>query len=253
MPKPVSWMATADVLTEDRLLGGRVVLVQPSSGYRAAIDPVLLAAAALVDAGQRVVDLGCGVGAAALCLAARVDGCALWGLERQPDRAVLARDNAARNGVADRLTVVEGEVAALPASLPPQNFDHVISNPPYMADGIGTLPECSGRMSANWEGETGLSVWLAAARRLLRPKGWLTLVHRADRVDELCAMLHPAFGAVTLIPLWPKAGRPARRIIVRARLAARSPAVIHPGLVLHDDAGGFTDSAEAVLRGAQPL
>ena len=246
-------MVTTDAVTEDRLLGGRVILVQPANGYRAAIDPVLLAAATPVEAGQRVLDLGCGVGAVALCLAARVDGCVLWGLERQAELAALARENASRNGVADRMTVIEGDVTSPPSALSPQSFDQVVSNPPYMADSSGTSPNCSHRMSANWESEGGLPVWLAAARRLLRPKGWLTLIHRADRLDELCALLNPTFGAVTIIPLWPKAGRPARRVIVRARLAARSPAVLHPGLVLHDDGGGFTASTEAVLRGAQAL
>ncbi|MDT8344261.1 MAG: methyltransferase, partial [Thermohalobaculum sp.] len=101
-------------LTEDRLLGGRVRLLQPGAGYRAATDPVLLAAAVPARPGERVLELGIGAGAATLCLAARVAGLVHAGLEIQPDYLALAARNAALNGVA--LVLFEGDVAAPPAA-----------------------------------------------------------------------------------------------------------------------------------------
>lgn len=233
--------------TEDRLLGGRVLLRQPAGGYRAAIDPVLLAATIPAGEGDRVLDMGCGVGAAALCLAVRIPGCLLTGVELQPALAGLARSNATANGLEGRMAVIEGDIASAPAGL----FDHAMANPPFLDRGT-RAPDAS-KAAANMEGEVDLAGWIAAAARAVKPKGWLTMIHRADRLDAVCAALAPRFGAVAILPVWPKAGQPARRVLVRARLGARSPASLHPGLMLHRPEGGFTPEAEAILRDAAPF
>lgn len=233
--------------TEDRLLGGRVLLRQPAGGYRAAIDPVLLAAAIPAGEGDRVLDMGCGVGAAALCLAARIPGCLLTGVELQPALAGLARSNVAANGLEGRMGVIEGDIASAPAGL----FDHAMANPPFLDRGA-RAPDAS-KAAANMEGEVDLAGWVAAAARALKPRGWLTMIHRADRLDAVCAALAPRFGAVAILPIWPKEGQPARRVLVRARLGVRSPASLHPGLVLHRPEAGFTPEAEAILRDAAPF
>lgn len=241
-------MPEAAAVGEDLLLGGRVVLAQPRRGYRVAIDPILLAAAVRAGPGERVLDLGCGVGAAALCLASRQSGCVVIGLERQADLAALARRNARRNGVGDRFTVIDGDVAQPPATLRPGGFDQVMANPPFLPASRGSVPPQREKALAVAEGEATLADWIGCARIMLKPKGWLTLIHRADRVDALCRHLHDGFGAITLLPLWPQQGVPARRIVVRARKGVRTPAAVLPGLVLHTPDGGYATPAEAILR-----
>lgn len=244
-------MTTELPVTRDRLLNGRVLLTQPRHGYRAAIDPVLLAAAVAPASGESVLDLGCGVGAAALCLMARVPGLRLTGLEIQPELARLARLNAAANGAAD-FTVVDGSAEAPPARW--TGFDHVMTNPPYVAAGRGTPPPGILKATANMEGGLDLAGWIKAAARLVRPKGSLTLIHRADRLAELlAAFAGRGLGRVRVVPLWPKAGRPAGRIIVSAVKGSRAPLEILPGLILHRDDGGATAAAEAILRDAAAL
>ena len=234
-------------VTEDRLLGGRVGLRQPAEGYRAAIDPVMLAAAVAAAPGDRVLDLGCGVGAAALCLLERLPGLRATGLEVQPELAELARHNAGINGRAESFQVMEGSVAALASGL--GGFDHVMTNPPFHRAGRGSPPPGAIKAIANVEGEVDLASWLKAAVALLRPKGWLTVIHRADRLADLVAALTgTGGGAVRILPLWPKPGRPAGRVIVSARKGSRAPSELLPGLVLHRDDGGYTEAAQAVLR-----
>jgi tRNA1(Val) A37 N6-methylase TrmN6 len=238
--------------SDDRLLGGRVRLRQPLHGYRAAIDPVLLAAAVPAVEGDSVLDLGCGVGAAALCLLARLTGVRVTGLEVQPELAALARENAASNGFADRFTVVEGSLLA-PPPLVQDGYDHVMTNPPFLAEGSGTRAPVLSKATANMEeGEVDLGAWIKAAAKLLRPKGRLALIHRADRLGEvLNALGRRGLGEVRVLPLWPRAGRPAGRVIVTARKGVRTPLELLPGLVLHGEGGAYTEAAEAVLRRAE--
>jgi tRNA1(Val) A37 N6-methylase TrmN6 len=242
--------AAAAASGEDRLLDGRVRLRQLREGYRAAIDPVLLAAAVAAEPGERVADLGCGVGAALLCLAARCPGVAVTGVERDPVLAGLARENLGLNGLAGRAMIAEGSVAD---PIPGGPFDRVMVNPPFLPPGRGRASAHLIKAAANVEDGLALDGWIAAAARALKPRGWLTLVHRADRIDEICAALRPGFGSMTLFPLWPRAGEPARRVLVQARRGGRSPAVLAAGLVLHEADGGYTEAAQAVLRDAAPL
>jgi tRNA1(Val) A37 N6-methylase TrmN6 len=240
-------------VTEDAFLGGRLRLRQPAAGYRAAIDPVLLAAAVPAVAGERVADLGCGVATAGLCLLARVPGAAVIGLELQQPLAALAEENAILNGCAERLSVVLGDVAAPPAALAAGSFDHVMLNPPYLEAGSGRAPAQELRRIATVEGAAPLEVWIACALALLRPRGSLTVIHRADRCDRLLAALPADCGERTIFPLWPRQGENAKRILVQARKASSAPLRFLAGLVLHDSAGGYTAAAEAVLRDARGL
>ncbi len=240
-----------DRVTSDRLLGGRLVLRQPARGYRAAIDPVLLAAAAPAGDGH-VLDIGCGVGTAMLCLASRAAGCRLTGLEIQPDLAGLAKANVAANGLAERIDVVAGDLLSPPEEIGDAAFDGVLANPPYQAGDQSPPPDGS-KAIANQEGAARLEDWVRFAGRVLRPKAWIAMIHRADRIDALSAALHPEFGEIRIVPLWPKPGRPARRVIVLARKGVRSPAALLAGLVLHEEDGDYTAAAEAVLRDGAAL
>ena len=240
-------------VTQDALLGGRVRLCQPAEGYRAAIDPVLLAAAVPARAGERVLDLGCGAGAAALCLLARVPGVEVTGLELQAPLARLAAANAELNGLAGRFAVVEGDILRPPPALAADGFDRVMLNPPYLAAGANRSPGGSARALATHEGDAGLGDWLETALALLKPKGGLLVIHRADRLDALLADLRGRAGDIRVFPLWPAAGRPAKRVLVAARKSVAGPLVLAAGLVLHAADGSFTPEAEAVLRAAAAL
>lgn len=234
--------------TEDHFLGGRLVIRQPENGYRAGSDPMFLAAAVPARATDTVLDLGCGVGTASLCLMARLDGVRVVGLELQPGLAELARANAAANGCAERFQVVEGCLTQPPAEAPYHHFDHVITNPPWYEPGTIRPPQAESKAIGHME-EVELAEWLKQAVRFLKPKGRLFVVHRADRLGDILAGLNPLrVGEVRVFPLWPKAGKAATRVVVAARKDAKTPLEVLPGLLLHHPDGSYTDKADDILR-----
>ncbi|MFY0692845.1 MAG: methyltransferase domain-containing protein [Paracoccaceae bacterium] len=244
---------TQDALSRDDFLGGQVQIWQPLKGYRAATDPVFLAAACPARPGEAVLELGCGAGTASLCLARRVP-VRLTGVELQEDYAELARINARENGI--EMEVVTADLARLPAPLLERNFDQVILNPPYF--GAGTASEDDGRDIALRE-RTPLAVWIDSALKRLKPRGWVTVIHRAEALPELLAALLSRAGAIEIKPLSPRTGRPANRVIVRARKGAKAPTQLFNPLILHQgprhqgDGKDFNAEVEAVLRDGEPL
>lgn len=236
-------------ITADAFLGGRLTILQPRRGYRAGADAVFLAAAVPARAGDAVLELGCGVGVAALCLAARVPGVAVTGVEREPQAAALARRNAAAAGLP--FEVVEADLGRLPADLRHAAFDHVMMNPPYFT--AGPQADDTGRAGARHE-ETPLATWIDTAVRRLRPGGQLTLVQAVDRVPDILRACDGRLGSLTLRPLAPRDGRPAGRVIVTARKGGRAafallpPFVLHSGPVHLSDAESYTPRAQAILR-----
>ncbi len=236
--------------TSDRLLGGRLTIRQPARGYRVAIDPVLLAAA-VPQAGRTVFEAGTGVGTAALCLATRVAGLRIVGLEIDAATAELARANVAQNGFEGAITIALGDILAPPADLRELSFELVMSNPPYHPAAAPPSPD-ERKALATREG-TSAADWLQACLRRLQTGGRLVLIQRADRLPELLAGLAGRAGDIEIVPLWPKAGRTAKRVIVRCRKGARGAAKLLPGLVLHDGDGKYSAAAQAILRDGADL
>lgn len=240
-----------DRLTTDDFLGGRLRIRQPKDGYRAGVDPVLLAASVPARSGDRVLDLGCGVGVAGLCLASRVAGLTLAGLELQPEYAALARQNAEANGI--KMDVVTGDLSDMPEPLRQRQFTHILVNPPYFDRNAGTIARDVGRETALGE-VTPLGEWVWAASRRAAPKGTVTFIHRTERLPELLAELSRHFGSLEVLPLIPRRGRSARLVLIRGRKGGRADFRLHDGWVLHEgaahgrDGENYTDATACVLR-----
>jgi tRNA1(Val) A37 N6-methylase TrmN6 len=240
-------------ITEDRILGGHLTLHQPAAGYRVGIDPVFLAAAAPLCPQGRALDLGCGVAAAALCLAQRQPDLRVLGLELQPALAELGGANAALNNLTDRVRILQGDLLRPPAEIAAGAFDLVLANPPFHPAGRASVPVEASRAQGHMEGEADLAAWIDRSLAFAAPKGVLVMIHKPERLGDILAALDERAGAIDIFPLWPGAGKPARRILVRAVKASAAALTLHPGLILHDADGRYSIEAEAVLRNAAGL
>lgn len=243
----------------DALLGGRLRYHQPRRAHRSGIEPVFLAASIPARGGERILEAGTGAGATLLCLGARLAGVRLFGIEREAGLAALAAYNLAINGLAGRSGVITGDLlggegrARLEALAP---FDHVCANPPWHEARSTPSPDPLRRAARQQAQRSALPLWIERLAALLRPRGSLTLILAAPHLPEALAALRTAgCGGIRILPLWPRAGQPARLVLLQARKGSRGPAALLHGLVLHQADGTFTEAAEAVLRGgaATPL
>ncbi len=237
--------------SDDAALGGKLVLRQPRRGHRFGHDAILLAAATAARAGEQAVDLGSGIGAAGLALARRVEGLVVTLVEIDPALSALGRDNAERNGLAQRVRAICLDVAATSADfaaagLPASSVDHVLMNPPFNA-AQNPSPDLARRLAHTASRET-LTQWLGAAARLLRASGTVTLIWRADGADDVLRALAADFGAVAVLPVRPKPDATAIRVIVRATKGASGELARLPAFVLATADGKPSEQAEAVLR-----
>lgn len=243
-------------LTQDGFLGGRLKISQPAKGFRSGADAVLLAAAVPAQAGQSVLELGLGAGVASLCLGFRTSGLALSGLEIQSNYAEIARENAIANNIA--LDVHEGDLTRMPAELKSRSFDHVMMNPPYYRRDQWTNANDPGRNQALGE-QANLTDWFDAAYKRLKPKGILTTIMKAARLDDVLRSADPRLGSVQIKPVAPRHGRPAELVIVRFKKGGNADAILHAPLVMHEgakhqqDAAHPTAEAENILRRGENL
>lgn len=240
-----------DNLTQDDFLGGKLRIYQPRTGYRAGVDPVLLAASTPAKPGQSVLELGCGVGVASLCLGARVAGLSLTGIELQEDYADLARKNAAEN--ATPFTVFTADLRQLPTAVRQNRFDHVIMNPPYF-DRATSVPAKDAGRDVALAGDTPLADWLHAGARRVGPRGYLTIIQRMERLPEVIAALDGRLGAMVVQPIAGRQNKDPELFLLQARQEGRaafrmaSPLIMHTGIAHTGDKETYTLEVNAALR-----
>lgn len=251
--------ALQDETMDGHLLGGRVSYRQFTLGYRTGIEPVLLAAFVPARPGESIFEAGCGAGAGLLCLSSRLPAIRGVGLEADAATARLARRNLEENGVCGRVTVLDGRIPSIPPALrqlaPGANgrFHHAMANPPWHpADHTGAQDDR--RRLAMTMPEGGWHDWIDTLAQWVLPGGSISLALPASVVDLACERLRVCgFGSLILYPLWPKRGRASKIVLLRAVFQGRGYFRLLPGLVLHEDDGGYTPACEAVLRHASPL
>jgi tRNA1(Val) A37 N6-methylase TrmN6 len=245
--------ASAAATVTSGFLGGRLQLAQPERGYRAGMDAALLAAACGALPGQRVIEAGCGAGAALLSAALRQPDARFTGIERDPSALALALANIAANGLSDRVQAQGGDVEKRFSNLGLPAFDAAMANPPFFDDPEGLRGPALERRDA-WIADGGLVAWTKFLLKAVREGGSITVIHRADRLGDLLALLGEGAGSFKVRAVQPYADKPAKRVLVRCVKTGKAPLILLPPLIMHDHEGGkHTVEAEAVLRGESGL
>jgi tRNA1(Val) A37 N6-methylase TrmN6 len=101
--------------------------------------------------------------------------------------------------------------------------------------------------------EDELQRWARFMVRMAAPRGKAMMVHKAEALDRVLGAFDQRFGAIRILPLHPRAGVPAHRVIVEGTKGSRAPLQLLSGLVLHADGNDFTPAAQAILKGGGGL
>lgn len=243
--------AFLDDTTIDDFLGGAIRLRQPKDGYRVSMDTVMLAATVPAKSGDTVLEGGVGSAGAALCLARRLPGVRVQGIDIQPNMLALARQNIACNDLQDFVSVQNQCVTDL--SGPEATFDHVMVNPPYLDKGKAICPPDKGKGLAHMSSAATLKDWMKFCIYRVKNRGTVSIVYRADRIDEVIANLYRRVGDLKILPLWPRQGVPAKRVIIQGRKGVHGAASLLPGLALHGEVDRYTAEARRVLWDGEAL
>lgn len=240
----------SDHLTHDDFLGGRIKIWQPRKGYRAGVDPVILAASVPAKSGQSVLELGCGVGVASLCLAARIPDLKISGVEVQGEYAALAQRNGTENALP--FDVVTADLRALPPDLRQKRFHHVIMNPPYFDRTASTASDDTGKDIA-FGGDTPLRDWLEIGAKRVGPRGYLTLIQRMERLPDVLDGLNGRLGAIIVRPIAGRTERAPELFLLQARQEGKSPFRMAPTLIMHQGAMHQGDQESYTAKVSQAL
>ena len=242
-------------ITRDDFLDGQLKLYQPKKGYRAGIDAVFLAASIPAQSGETALELGAGVGVASLCLAWRVPGLSVTGVEIQPEMVRLAQENASRNALIPRAKFVCADLSGqrrfmIEQGITPNLYDHVLANPPYYEPESSWVSPDESKRKAHTTQTASLADWVDTACAMARPKGTVTFIHRADALPGLLHLIGTRLGAMKAYPLWPHRNADASRVLLQGVKTSRGPFTLRAGMILHegDRRGNFTSAANALLR-----
>ena len=244
-------------ITTDHFLGHKLKICQPKTGYRAGVDPVLLAASIPAEANQSVLELGCGVGIASLCLKTRVRNVKVTGVEIQEKYAKIARLNSQFNNL--QLEILNCDIANLPIKEKNQVFDHVVLNPPFNTDLKDYEAVNIEKRLSKIENKPNLSGWLDIAISRCKPRGELVLIHRAERLPEILNSLSSRVGDIKVLPLASFKNQKAKRILIKGCKGSNGPLVLLPPLIMHKKVGSFrfetyySKKMEKVLRKGKAL
>jgi tRNA1(Val) A37 N6-methylase TrmN6 len=239
--------------SQDYILGNKILIKQPKQGYRAGIDPIILAAAMQPNKGDTVLDIGTGVATAALCLATRINDIKITGIEQQRNLVRFATDNVRFNNFHDRIEIISGDLMSPPPRLSGGTFAHVMANPPYFEHEKTRPSPYESKAISNQEGSATLEQWLRFCLLMIKPKGTITFIYRAERIDELMSYFYNKLGDIKIMPLWPCYQKSAKLVLIKGVKGSYGKCELLRGLSLHQPNGYYTNEAEEILRNAKAL
>lgn len=239
--------------SHDSIYQGKWLLEQPLKGYRFGTDAMVLAAAVQAKPAEKVLELGCGVGAVLLAMHSRFPDTFITGIEREHIYIELAKRNIQNNQVSRRVSVFRGDVLNAMNLHTLGRFDHVVANPPYYETGRHSPPTGQIRQAARQHDPMALGQWLQAANRVLKPKGTVTLIHPSEKLDDLLTGLKRFCGGIRIFPLWPQQGKACKRLVIQGVKGSRAPMTLCAGLVMHEEDGMSTEKALQVINDGQSI
>ncbi len=241
--------------TKNKFLGERLDIWQLSEGFRGTTDTVLLAASVAASPGEKVLELGCGVGVGLCCLLSRLSGLEAYGVEIDPTAANLCKENLRINKM--KATIITSDLSNKAMKINGILFDHIFMNPPFYKEGM-VKPISNRSISMAKIEALKLQSWISLASKRCRPKGKVTLIQRADRLPEILSLLEDSFGSIKVLPISSFKDDPIKTVIVQATKGSRGIFKLYPQKNIHMRTGKgkeatYEDEFRSILWEGKPL
>jgi tRNA1(Val) A37 N6-methylase TrmN6 len=225
---------------------GLVSILQPTKGFRFTLDSLLLADFCRIRPRDRVLEPGAGTGIISIALAKKFPSARFVADEVEPQAYGLLRLNIERNGLVDAITTVKRDLRHLSRSIPPETFDTIVANPPYVKFGTGRISPSPERRGARQEQTATLTAWLNL-QGLLKNRGRYFLVFPANRAAELLSLLRKKhLEPKRLRSVHPFVDKPASLLLIESIKGAGIGLEIQPPLIVHGPGGGYSDELKEI-------
>ncbi|MFW5913637.1 MAG: tRNA1(Val) (adenine(37)-N6)-methyltransferase [Bacillota bacterium] len=243
---------TSDEVVNDLLGFEGLKIIQRPDMMNFSLDSVLVADfAPLTSKIRHVVDIGTGFAPIPLFLSARNDAIKVTGFEIQEDVAAIARRNVKLNHLEKRIAIINDDCKHALKHLPPTSVDMVTCNPPFFKyDETSNVSASIYKKIARHEVSITVDDIARQSKALLKDKGRLVMVHRANRLDEVLETLHKhAFYVKRLRMVHPRRNEAATMVLIDAsNNGGRSMRILPPLYVHEDKSGAYSGETLAIFR-----
>ncbi len=233
-------------LTEDTILNGKISILQPKTGYRVAIDPIILANFIDIKPEESILDVGCGVGTISLILKKKNITSEINAIDVDSDICEICKQNSLKNNLNINVINSNIEDAHLQSPLKGKLFDHVVTNPPFFNPKSSRMGY--NKRLANFE-TIELNDWISHCLKFLKNKGSFSIIHSGHRLEEVLYALKNKAAAIEIIPIFPKENSDAIRVILKCIKGSKKFTKISPPIILHESDGRYTKVAGKILNG----
>ena len=207
-------------------------LIQKKDGFRFSVDAVILSDFFSPTKKGKILDIGCGNGIIPILLYSKGKGEDITGVEIQEENCELALKNVKLNNLEDYIKIENSDVKEYPKG---NTFDYIISNPPYMEVDGRKQNILSCKSIARHELTLNLYDLIRNAKRLLKPMGSITLVHRSYRFTDISRILEDCgFSLKRVRFVYYSKDRNSNLVLVEAVKGKKCKLEIEPPLFLEE-------------------
>ena len=227
----------------DDLEFNNLKIIQNEKEFCFGMDAVLLSDFAKeIKQNSKIIDLGTGTGILPILLSGKTEDTKIVGIEIQEKMSEMATRSVKLNNLENRIQIINEDLRNLGKLFEKESFDAVLTNPPYKENNTGLKNEYEGKIIARHEIKCNLEDIILASKNLLKDRGTLYMVHRPERIVDICELLRKYKIEPKVIRfIYPKAGKEANLILIKAVKNARKFLKIEKPLIIYKENGAYTD------------
>lgn len=218
-------------------------IIQKKDGFCFGIDSILLADfAKKIKNNSNVLDLGTGTGILGILLCEKTNLKSIIGVEVQKDIAEMANRTIILNNLENRFSILNENIKEIDKILKLDSYDAIITNPPYKKNNSGKINSTETKLISRHEIKAELSDFVKVSFKMLKDKGSLYMVHRAERLaDIIYEMRLNKIEPKRIKFVYSNINCEAKLVLIEAVKNGKSFITVENPLIIYNENGEYTD------------